>query len=232
MTEGRLRTYQAASKILDILVDNNAISENRRLTYQEVYALRGIDQELYEAAYIYLRRSGYVMAPISESEMWVGKEGLRYQMDEQLRRMLHTTQIAMERQTRNLFKRALQPTPPSSNAIYNYGNMSSPLIQQGTTSSSQTASFSSEEITDLFQLLEDVKSAIPKMALSDSDSSEAAIAIIDIKEQLRSSQPNGRFLRSCFASIKRICESAAGGAIASGLLQRIAEVIAALDKIQ
>jgi hypothetical protein len=234
MTEANLRIYQAAAKMLNTLIENKATNENRPLTYQEVYALIDLDEELYESAYIYLRRSGYVMAPMSEAEMWATKEGTEFLYREKARTLLNKHQNALEALVDSYFfaPKPTLPTPPTRDIILNnYGTISDSPIQQGTTSSSQTTSYSSETIGSLFQLLEELKPVIQQLALSESDKQEAEVAIADIEDQLSSSSPHRRFLRSSFSSLKRICESAAGGAIASGLVQKLSQAVALLENM-
>lgn len=229
MTEGRLQIYQAASRILNFLVENRAISQNRRLTYQEVLAATGIDGELFGAAYEYLRSSGYVMAPISEEEMWVTAKGMEHHrgsFEDFFRKNSPDFHERFQTMLDYLSSSMPQPNPPSpspSNVINIKGDVYNSQFQQGTEHSSQTGSFTSIQIDRLRNLLDEIHASLPGLALHGDDKREAEAVIADIETQFGSPPPKQGAIRKSLESLQRIFEGAIGSALGSSLALKIAQ---------
>ena len=228
MAEGRLQIYQAAHKIIDLLVKHGADGENRRLTRQEVRVEVGLDEELFEDAYKYLRSSGYVMAPINEEEVWVTPQGSKFHRSERLHDFLDANQKWFENISRSL----QQPIPlssPSGNIINNYGYITNPQIQQGTTQSYQTSSFTSIPTDELRSLLAELLASLSDLDLRDDNRREAEVTIAAVETQLSSPIPDQGVIRKSLESVKRICEGAAGSVLGSSLARKIAQFIVYMD---
>src|SRR5919106_2206629 len=166
MTEGRFRIYQAASTILNILVESGATSEDRRLTRQEVFVASGLDEELFHTAYVYLQKNGYAAASICDQDIWVTQEGWKAQISERVQGMLRWYNAELEN-----FKATC--TFPLNNVIYNYGSISNSQIQQGTTHSSQSGSSTSISIEGLSRFLKELRDDLGNLALSPDEEAEA-----------------------------------------------------------
>jgi hypothetical protein len=218
MTEGRLRIYQAAFKILDILSQNGSTSENRRLTRQEVFVASSLDEETFHTAYMYLRGLGHVMAPIGDQDMWITPEGMKSYFLERARGMFRNHSAASEDLKATL-------SFPLNNVIYNYGYIYNPQIQQGTTHSSQSGSSASISIEELSRLLEELRASLGKLGLSADDEAEAKATIAHAEAQLCSLPQNQGLLRESLGTVKRIFEGATSSTLGSLLAQKIAQVL-------
>jgi hypothetical protein len=219
MTEGRSRIYQAASKILNILMENAAASEDRRLTRHEVFAASSLDEETFHIAYMHLRELGYVMATSSDEDMWITAEGMKSYYLELVRGDLRSHRAVLEN-----FK-ANPPSPPLNNVFNNYGHISNAQIQQGTTHSSQSGSSTSISIEELSRLLEELRASLGKLGLSADDETEAKAAIAHTEAQLCSLPQNQGLLRESLGTVKRIFEGAASSTLGSLLAQKIAQFL-------
>jgi hypothetical protein len=96
MMEGRSRIYQAARTIRDYLIENDAISEDGRLTRQEVFVATGLDEELFDTAYEDLHKKGQVIASICDQAIWITQEGMIAHFKEQTRGLLGRYTTALE----------------------------------------------------------------------------------------------------------------------------------------
>src|SRR5918999_6473226 len=218
MTEGRLRIYQAAFTIRNILVENDATSEDKRLTRQEVFVATGLDEELFDAAYEYLQKKEHVIASICDQAIWVTQEGRKAHIKEQTRGWLRRYTTELEN-----FKPPI--TVPLHTVIYNYGSISNSQIQQGTTHSSQSGSPTSISIEELSRLLEELRASLGKLGLSADDEVEAKATIAHAEAQLCSLPQNQGLLRESLGTVKRIFEGAASSTLGSLLAQKIAQVL-------
>lgn len=228
MVEGRLQIYQAARKIMDFLVKHGADNEKRRLSRQEVRVELGLDEELFEDAYEYLLSEGYVVASNTEGEIWATAKGGVARYKGRARDFLAAFDPLLE----NLSRSLQQPNPPSpysSNNFNNYGSITNSSIEQGTTHSSQTVSFTPLSIDELRCLLDEIQESLSELALSSDDKGNAEAAITVIETQLSSPSPNQGFIREGLNSLRRISEGAASSAIGSGLADKIAQLIASME---
>ena len=228
MIEGRLPIYKAADKILDFLTENRAVDENRRLTRQEVLVATSLDEDLFEAAYDHLRKSGYLMALRSDEGMWMTTKRMKDDFSERTRDFLDGFDTSLESWGRSL----PQPNPisvPSTNIINIYGTMNNSPIQQETTDSSQTGSFASTSIDELRCLLNKLQASLSELGLRDDNRQEAEATIVAVDTQLGSPLPDQGLIKKSLESMKRIIESAAGSAIGSALVLEIAQFIAYMD---
>jgi hypothetical protein len=230
MTEGRLRIYQAASKILNILGKNSATSENSRLSRQEVFNLSGLDEELFHAACMHLRGLGHVMTPHSSQDMWLTAEGRKAYFPEWFERTQQASWGRLWGRLENL--RANLTSFPLNNVINITGDVINAQFQQATTHSSQSGSFSSRSIEELSHLLKEIRDNLGNPAISSDDKTEGEAVVAQIEAQLCSPTPNKGFVVKSLRTLKRkfdrISEGAVSSAIGSGLAQKIAQVISSL----
>ena len=110
---------------------------------------------------------------------------------------------------------------PPANFIY-IGEMRNSQIQQGSPEATQVATFNENMYEELKEVIQSLKESIDQLGIDQQQKSELQADIQKIEAQISSSKPKATIITESIGSIKRILECAAGGAIASGLLIKIA----------
>ena len=95
-------------------------------------------------------------------------------------------------------------------------------IQQGTNQSTQTLSYSSNELAAIAKLVEDLKSQLAGLNLETEPEAQAKSDIATIETQIKSPRPKSIIVTECLKSLRAILEGTAGSIIATGLLQQLA----------
>jgi hypothetical protein len=102
-------------------------------------------------------------------------------------------------------------------------NMFNSQIQQGTTNSSQTGSFSAGDLAALGQWATQVKEAAPSITeLDEAVRVELEADARSLELKCRATSPNHGAVRELGKSVKNILEGATGSLIASGLISHVA----------
>ena len=110
-------------------------------------------------------------------------------------------------------------------------NMIGSSIQQGTSHSHQSTSYSNAgTLEDLSKFINELEAKFDQIILSEDSRQELQSEIDTIKSQLRSPKPKITIIKEILGSAKIILESAAGSAIGSQLALQIPVLIAALCK--
>ncbi len=106
--------------------------------------------------------------------------------------------------------------------IINIQHMEGSQIQQGTTKSSQTGTFSFGHINALPVFITTLKSSLKDLHLQVDDMAEVVADVETIESQLKSSRPKGTILHESLKSIRNILEGATGSVLATNLLNQLA----------
>jgi len=108
-------------------------------------------------------------------------------------------------------------------------NMIGSAIQQGTTQSNQTITYThSSSLRNLAEFVKQIESNFEQISLSPDALQELQSEIDTIKSQLRSPKPKTTIIKEVLGSVQTILESATGGAIAYQLTQYIPALLATL----
>lgn len=102
-------------------------------------------------------------------------------------------------------------------------------IQQGTSSSTQTGTFTLTNGADVEKFLDLLKQQLAQLSLNNDDTSVINSDMVTIESQINSSRPKPGVIRESLLSIQRILEGAAGGVIAQQLLPYVPPLLAALS---
>lgn len=95
-------------------------------------------------------------------------------------------------------------------SVINAGNITSSIIQQTGSHSTQTSQINNPTIDELRRFMSELRRVIGKVELSKGRQSEVAAEADTIDAQLRASKPRWPFVRECLASIRSVLENAAG----------------------
>jgi hypothetical protein len=98
-------------------------------------------------------------------------------------------------------------------------------IQQGTNSSPVTISFDAKS-ADFSTLIQDIKTKIPSLGLDQPSTDQLISDAVTIEAQIASPIPKRSIITECLTSARAILESAAGNAIAAGLIHEITKYLA------
>jgi len=112
--------------------------------------------------------------------------------------------------------------------IINIHHMEGSQIQQGTSASSQIASFGIANSDELARFLQRLRGEIPNLSLEPDDHSELHAEISTVEAQIASPRPKRHIIRDSLHSIQRILESAAGTAIGAELVQLMPSLLSGL----
>lgn len=108
-------------------------------------------------------------------------------------------------------------------------NMIGSSVQQGTTQSNQTATYThTGSLEKLAEFVRQVESNIDQISLSPDALQELQSEIDTIKSQLRSPKPKTTIIKEVLGSTRTILEAATGGTIAAQLAQYIPTLLATL----
>jgi hypothetical protein len=94
-------------------------------------------------------------------------------------------------------------------------------IQQNTSKSTQTVSFSTNDLEKIKNFISELSDGLPDLNLSDDSNKEIDADIKSVESQLNSPSPKPSIIKECFASIRTILEGAAGNAVAVYLLSQL-----------
>ncbi len=108
--------------------------------------------------------------------------------------------------------------PPIINII-NIERMENSQIQQGTINSTQTGNFSAQDLKELLEYIELLKSKILELELKELDEAELKAYIATIEAQATSSKPESSIIEKSLKYIQRILENASGSIVATELLK-------------
>ena len=106
--------------------------------------------------------------------------------------------------------------------IINIGDVKNSNIQIGSHGATQVATFNENRYEELKEVIQSLKESIDQLGIDQQQKSELQADIQTIEAQMSSSKPKAAIITECLGSIKRILEGAAGSALASGLLIKIA----------
>lgn len=106
--------------------------------------------------------------------------------------------------------------PPVTNII-NIQKMVNSQIQQGTTHSTQTGSFNSQDLQSLADFINLLRGKLPELNLKPEDKKEVEADIETIEAQLSSPKPKSVIIKECLGTIRNILEGITGSILASGL---------------
>ena len=120
-------------------------------------------------------------------------------------------------------KRAAAQTTYSVNNFY--GNTSQLQIQQGTNQSTQEGKFSSDISKELERFINDMKKILKPLKLDNSDHEEVKAELVTLEAQVSSSRPKINVIGQSLKTIRTVLEGAAGNVLASGLIQKIPELL-------
>jgi hypothetical protein len=113
---------------------------------------------------------------------------------------------------------------PPVNIIHIH-HMEGSQIQQGTISSSQTATFNQQSTKELLDFIKDLRDKQSDLKLSPDDASELSSDIDTVESQLKSSRPKTGIITEGLKSIKTILEGAAGSWLASDFLSKLPQFL-------
>jgi len=124
-----------------------------------------------------------------------------------------------------------QPTPhfPPVNFIY-VEQMSHSQIQQGTTSSTQTGTFGTTDLTPISQFIEELRTRLADLKISEDDQHEANLQIATVQAQLSSRRPSFSIIRESLHTIRNILEGGVGSAAATVFITQLPQLIDMLPK--
>ena len=106
--------------------------------------------------------------------------------------------------------------------ITSIGTMTDSQLQIDSPGATQVATFNENGYEGLKEVIQSLKESIDQLDIDTQQKSELQADIQTIDAQISSSKPKATIITECLGSIKRILEGAAGGALASGLLIKIA----------
>lgn len=115
--------------------------------------------------------------------------------------------------------------PPAVNII-SIGQMTNSHIQQASPGATQVVNIGPDKYEQLKQVVYSLKESIDNLSLQPQQRSELEVEIITIETQMSSPKPKSTIIAECLKSIRNILEGAASGIIASGLLNKIASLLA------
>ena len=121
-----------------------------------------------------------------------------------------------------------QPTqyfPPTINII-SIEQMVNSQVQQASPGATQVVTISLDKNEELKQIIQLLKESIDKLSLQPQQKLELEAEIITIETQMSSPKPKSTIIAECLKSIRNILEGVASGMIASGLLNKIASLLA------
>jgi hypothetical protein len=98
-------------------------------------------------------------------------------------------------------------------------------IQQGTNQSSQVLTYSTNDIEAIAKFVADLKARLPDLKLDAETQAEAESDTETIEAQIKSPRPKHAIIKECLLSLRKVLESAAGGAIGALLVQQIIALI-------
>jgi hypothetical protein len=98
-------------------------------------------------------------------------------------------------------------------------------IQQGTNQSSQVLTYSTNDIEAIAKFVADLKARLPDLKLDAETQAEAESDTETIESQIKSPRPKHAIIKECLLSLRKVLESAAGGAIGALLVQQIIALI-------
>lgn len=116
---------------------------------------------------------------------------------------------------------------PAVNVI-NVQNMHNSQIQQGSHQSSQTQSFSQNDLKALGRFLAQVRAKMADPSLPPAIRHELQANVATIDAQLQSARPKRGIVVESLRSIRTVLEEAGGNIVAAGLLPLLAPLLAAL----
>jgi hypothetical protein len=103
----------------------------------------------------------------------------------------------------------------------NIETMSHSQVQQGTTSSTQSGSWSSLEVQHVQNFLNQLRNELPDLGLSAEDREVAEAQIATVDAQLDSPRRSETIIRESMKTLRSILEGVAGSAAAAQLLQQL-----------
>lgn len=118
--------------------------------------------------------------------------------------------------------RAIRADTPAPRQTINVGKMEHSVIQQGTHSSTATATHT---IADQKALLAKLRDAVPQLGLNAEDEEELKTDVSTLELQLSSKNPKPSVVRECWISVRGILEKAAGSLLAAGILHEISRFL-------
>ena len=118
-----------------------------------------------------------------------------------------------------------KPTQHFPVNIIHIGQMSHSQIQQGTTGSTQSGTFTSLDLAAVAEFLRGLKTGLPQLGLTGDDEAVAQSDIATIETQLSSPRPKVEIIKESLGSIRNIAEGTAGSLPASGIIEGIAKLL-------
>jgi len=118
-----------------------------------------------------------------------------------------------------------RPTQHFPVNVIHIGQMSHSQIQQGTTASTQSGTFTSLDLAAVAEFIRGLKDQLPQLGLTDEDVGVARGDIATIETQLSSPRPKVEIIKESLRSIRNIAEGAAGSMAASGIIAGIAKIL-------
>lgn len=107
--------------------------------------------------------------------------------------------------------------------VHYHGPVTTSQIQQGTTDSSQTIS-TTIDLGGVKSLVAELRSHIAELKLTAGRQRQMLAELASIEAQLSAPEPRRGVIAECLSSVRNILEGCVGSLIASGLLQRLAQV--------
>ncbi len=111
---------------------------------------------------------------------------------------------------------------PAAINITSIGTMIGSQLQIDSPGATQVATFNENGYEGLKEVIQSLKESIDQLDIDPQQKSELQADIQTIDAQIYSPKPKATIITECLGSIKRILEGAAGGALASGLIIKIA----------
>jgi hypothetical protein len=114
--------------------------------------------------------------------------------------------------------------PPVIN-ILNIQTMTGSQIQQGTSGSTQTGTFSPQDFKALAAFVEELKGKLPELGLDGEDMHEAQAEVGTLEVQLSSNRPKPVIVRESLHTLRNLLEGATASAAATLLLPKLLELL-------
>jgi hypothetical protein len=121
--------------------------------------------------------------------------------------------------------RALQAeNRPVSTGTFQVGSKTGYIIQKGTTDSQATMN---SEAADVKSIVEELKTSMNDISLSEEARNLLIIEIRTIEQQLKSLRPSAPVVAECLRSIRAILKGTAGSVIATAVIHAITDLVGA-----
>ena len=118
-----------------------------------------------------------------------------------------------------------KPTEHFPVNIIHIEQMSHSQIQQGTSGSTQSGTFTSLDLAAVADFVRKLKDQLPQLGLTGNDEAVAQSDVATIEAQLSSPWPKEAIVKESLLSIRNIAEGTAGSLAASGTVAGIAKLL-------